>query len=85
MRRMARANRSKGYSRKLQIAISRRFLDSNLGAGGRLRSADANRVLAGDCSGRSRSKAEDRADCGHLSPMEQPQQVYEALGQWVRD
>jgi hypothetical protein len=85
MRRMARANRSKGYSRKLQIAISRPFLDSNLGAGGPLRSADANRVLAGDCSGRSRSKAEDRADCGHLSPMEQPQQVYEALGQWVRD
>jgi pimeloyl-ACP methyl ester carboxylesterase len=90
--RMARAVGLEGYERQLGIAISRPdsrpFLDS----------IDVpTLVLVGDCDPLTPPDLSQEivsairgaelgivSDCGHLSPIEQPEQVSEALARWIQ-
>ena len=91
--RMARAVGLEGYERQLLIAISRpdsRPLLSAINV--------PTLVLVGDSdpltppahsqeivAAVGGAKLEVVPDCGHLSPIEQPELVSQALGQWLRD
>ena len=91
-RRMARAVGLEGYERQLRIAISRpdsRPFLSEIEV--------PTLVLVGDCDPLTPvphsqeiasvvrgAKLNVVPDCGHLSPIEQPGQVSEALVQWIR-
>lgn len=90
-RRMARAVGLKGYERQLRIAISRPDSRPFLSA-----IEVPTLVLVGDCdpltppacsreiaSAVRGAKLKVVPDCGHLSPIEQPGQVSEALGEWI--
>ena len=91
-RRMARAVGLEGYERQLKIAISRPDSRPFLGA------IDVpTLVLVGDsdpltplahsqeiASAVRGAMLKVVPDCGHLSPIEQPGAVSEALGEWIR-
>ena len=91
-RRMARAVGLEGYERQLRIAISRPDSRPLLGA-----IEVPTLVLVGDsdpltplahsreiASAVGGAKLKVVPDCGHLSPIERPGQVSEALGWWIR-
>jgi pimeloyl-ACP methyl ester carboxylesterase len=90
--RMARAVGLDGYERQLRIAISRPDSRPSLGA-----IEVPTLVLVGDsdpltppahsheiASAIGGSRLKVVPDCGHLSPIEQPAQVTQALDEWIR-
>jgi pimeloyl-ACP methyl ester carboxylesterase len=89
---MARAVGLDGYERQLRIAISRPDSRPSLGA-----IEVPTLVLVGDsdpltppahsheiASAIGGSRLKVVPDCGHLSPIEQPAQVTQALDEWIR-
>ena len=91
-RRMAQAVGLEGYERQLRIAISRPdsrpFLSAMaiptlvlVGDSDPLTPPDCSREIASAVRG---AKLSIVPDCGHLSPIEQPGRVSEALAQWIR-
>jgi pimeloyl-ACP methyl ester carboxylesterase len=90
--RMARAVGLAGYERQLRVAISRpdsRPLLSTIevptlvlvGDSDPLTPPDHSQEIARAIGG---SKLKVVPDCGHLSPIEQPAQVTQALGEWIQ-
>jgi pimeloyl-ACP methyl ester carboxylesterase len=90
--RMARSVGLEGYERQLRIAISRPdsrpFLSAIdvptlvlVGDSDPLTPVDCSREI---CSAVRGAKLKVVPDCGHLSPIEQPAQVSEALDKWIR-
>jgi pimeloyl-ACP methyl ester carboxylesterase len=91
-RRMARAVGLDGYERQLRIAISRpdsRPFLSAIEVPTLVLVGDSDRLTPPACSEEIASpirgaKLKVVPDCGHLSPIEQPGPVSEALGEWIR-
>jgi pimeloyl-ACP methyl ester carboxylesterase len=92
-RRMAASVGLRGYERQLRIAISRpdsRALLGSLQIPTLVLVGDSDPLTPPECAREIAAAVRGSilrvvADCGHLSPIEQPEQVTAALVKWVRD